>query len=61
MGDELLTIFPAAQIVRRSPSTLRAWGDSGKVKVIRTSNGMRLFERRELEEIRARLEREEME
>jgi DNA-binding transcriptional MerR regulator len=43
--DNLLTVFAVAQILNRSPSTIRKYEGEGKLKAVRTSAGARLFRR----------------
>jgi excisionase family DNA binding protein len=49
--DEFLGPYDASKIAGVSPQTVRSWGDTGKLSVIRTAGGMRLFRRSELEEL----------
>jgi DNA-binding transcriptional MerR regulator len=57
--DELLGPYDASKIADVSPQTVRSWGDQGKLSVIRTAGGMRLFKRSEVEALAA--ERKETE
>jgi excisionase family DNA binding protein len=45
MQNDLLTVFTVAQILNRSPSTVRKYEAEGKLKALRTSAGARLFRR----------------
>lgn len=45
MQNELLTVFTVAQLLNRSPSTVRKYEAEGKLKALRTSAGDRLFRR----------------
>ena len=54
--DEFLTVSQAAAFIGVSPSTLRNWDRTGKVKAIRHPvNGYRLYRRVELRRIMDRL------
>jgi len=47
--DELLSPYDASKIADVSSQTVRSWADQGKLSVIRTAGGMRLFKRSEVE------------
>jgi len=49
--EELLGPYDASKIAKVSPQTVRSWGDQGKLTVIRTAGGMRLFKRGEVEDL----------
>lgn len=49
--DELLGPYDASKIANVSAQTVRTWGDQGKLTVIRTAGGMRLFRRSEVEQL----------
>jgi excisionase family DNA binding protein len=49
MQNDLLTVFTVAQILNRSPSTIRKYEGEGKLKAVRTSAGARLFRRATVE------------
>jgi len=49
MQNDLLTVFAVAQLLNRSPSTIRKYEADGKLKALRTSSGDRLFRRRDVE------------
>jgi excisionase family DNA binding protein len=49
--DEFLGPYDASKVAGVSTSTVRLWGDQGKLTVIRTAGGMRLFRRSEVEAI----------
>ena len=48
-NDDLLTVFTVAQILNRSPSTVRQYETQGKLKAVRSSAGDRLFRRCDVE------------
>ena len=49
MQNELLTVFCVAQLLNRSPSTVRKYEAEGKLRALRTSAGARLFRRSDVE------------
>ena len=49
MQNDLLTVFTVAQILNRSPSTIRKYETEGQLKAVRTSAGARLFRRCDVE------------
>jgi DNA-binding transcriptional MerR regulator len=54
MADaELMTITPGSRVAEISTSYLRFLADRGQVPVARTSSGLRLFKRSDLEALRA--------
>lgn len=56
--DEYLTVNEAAELIGVSPSTLRNWDRSGKLKATRHPlNKYRLYSREELEKLLASMER----
>jgi excisionase family DNA binding protein len=61
MQNELLTVFTVAQILNRSPSTIRKYEGEGRLKAVRTSAGARLFRRADVERFMKHRERSEAE
>ena len=59
-STEYLLIFDAAKLVDRTPSTIRRWADQGVLPCLRASTGVRLFERRVVEQFAAELREREM-
>ena len=57
MPDKFLLISEASRLLGVAPATLRVWEADGKIGAVRTSGGVRLFDRRAVE--RLRVEREE--
>jgi excisionase family DNA binding protein len=53
MDIKLCFTSEAARILRCNEQTARQWADSGKVSVVRTAGGVRLFDRAELERLAA--------
>ena len=49
MQNDLLTVFTVAQLLKRSPSTIRKYEAEGRLKAVRTSAGARLFRRAAVE------------
>jgi len=43
----------AARLVRVGEMTIRRWANTGKLHVVRTAAGLRVFDRRELERVAA--------
>ena len=58
-SSEYLLIFDAAKVLDRTPSTLRRWADQGMLPCLRASTGVRLFERRVVEQFAAELRERE--
>lgn len=46
---QLLTVGEAAKLLDRSTDTVRSYAANGKLPVIRTLGGLRLFERSDVE------------
>jgi excisionase family DNA binding protein len=57
MEDELLTTSAAARVLGVASETVRYWQNTGKLRAVKASGGVRLFVRDEVE--RVRREREE--
>ena len=57
--DEFLGPYDASKIAQVSPQTVRTWADQGKLNVIRTAGGMRLFKRSEVEALAQKRKTEE--
>lgn len=53
MDRDLLTVADASRILRLVPATVRHLADSGKLPVMRTESGMRLFCRQDVERLAA--------
>jgi predicted site-specific integrase-resolvase len=45
MDEDFLEPAQAARIWETTPATARRWGDEGRVPMIRTAGGQRLFKR----------------
>ena len=58
-GDDVLMVGEVARIIRRCEDTVRRLADGGVLPAIRTSRGLRIFERRAVEEFAARLREQE--
>jgi excisionase family DNA binding protein len=52
-NGEFLTVNDVAKVGDASAATVRLWADSGKLPVIRTASGMRLFRRADVERLLA--------
>lgn len=52
--DDLLTVTPASLILRLSDNGTRLLADSGALPCLRTATGVRLFRRRDVEELARR-------
>ena len=52
---EILTIGEAARELHIAVETARDWSDSGKLPVLRTAGGMRLFRREDIDRAKADL------
>ena len=50
MGDDLLSITPAAHVCGVSTDTLRRWANAGDIEAVRVAGGLRLFRRTHLED-----------
>ncbi len=44
-GDELLTPSEVARLAGVTPAAVRGWADTGRLPVLRTPAGLRLFRR----------------
>jgi excisionase family DNA binding protein len=55
--DEYLRVGPAARLLHVSPQTLARWATNGKIHFDVTIGGHRRFPRREIERLRAELQR----
>jgi hypothetical protein len=53
MSNSLLTVADASRILHLVPATVRLLADSGKLPVMRTESGMRLFCRQDVERLAA--------
>ena len=51
--DELLMTAEAAKLLDRTPSTIRLWERLGKLQARRTPSGVRLFSRKQVEQLAA--------
>ena len=51
-NDDLLTTSPAARFLEVSDNSLRGWADKGRVPCLRLANGIRVFRRTDLEQLR---------
>jgi excisionase family DNA binding protein len=49
MEDELLSPTEVARLACVSPCAVRLWADEGRLPVLRTAAGMRLFRRADVE------------
>jgi excisionase family DNA binding protein len=58
-GDDVVMVGEAARIIARSEDTVRRLADQGLLPAIRISRGLRLFQRRTVEEFAARLREQE--
>jgi excisionase family DNA binding protein len=50
-GEPLIMVSEAARVARVSPDTIRRWEQSGRLEAIRTSGGIRLFSRADVERV----------
>jgi excisionase family DNA binding protein len=57
MQDEFLTTSAAARVLGVASETVRYWENTGKLRAVKASGGIRLFAREEVD--RMRREREE--
>ena len=48
---KFLTVSEFARAVNRTPATVRGWANDGRVEVLRTESGVRLFRRSEVERV----------
>ncbi len=53
MELDLLTATDAGRLVDRSADTMRRWANEGRVRVIRSSDGTRLFRRADIMKLAA--------
>lgn len=51
--SEALSVSEAARQLKVSAQTVREWADHGKLPVMRTSSGQRIFLRTDVERLRA--------
>lgn len=51
--EQLLTVGTAARLIGISPDLVRHWADTGRLRCVRTTTGLRLFERRDVDAIAA--------
>lgn len=51
MNIELMTASAVAKLTGVTPATVRLWADLGRLPVQRTTSGMRLFDRRDVERL----------
>lgn len=49
--EQFMSSHDASRIAGVSPATVRLWANTGKLAAIRTSGGMRLFRRSEVEAV----------
>jgi excisionase family DNA binding protein len=52
--EELMTSYDASRIADVSAATIRLWANRGKLTAIRTTGGVRLFKRSEVEAVAQR-------
>jgi DNA-binding transcriptional MerR regulator len=50
---ELLTAGDVAKLTGVTPAAVRYWGEKGRLSVIRTAGGVRLYDRGEVERLAA--------
>jgi excisionase family DNA binding protein len=50
-ASTLLTASEAARILNKSVQTVREWADQGRLPMVRTAAGWRMFDRQEIERI----------
>ena len=55
--QELFTTSAAARLIGRSSESVRAYARAGRIAATRTTTGLRLFRRADLERLAAELER----
>ena len=55
---QILTVSEAARVLGIAPKTARVWADRGRLPVVRTEAGWRLFWRRDVERLAERRRRE---
>ena len=48
---ELLTVSHAARALKVAANTVRLWERQGKLPVLRTTSGVRLFDRRDIDRL----------
>jgi excisionase family DNA binding protein len=52
-NEQLLTVSRAARMLEVASETVRAMADSGRLPVVRTTSGLRLFNRGDVEALAA--------
>lgn len=57
MRQDLLTPAEVARLLDVTPETVRGWANAGKIPVLRTQTGRRLFERDQVERLAQERER----
>lgn len=55
-NQQLLTVSRAARMLEVASETVRAMADSGRLPVVRTTTGLRLFSRHDVEALAAERE-----
>jgi excisionase family DNA binding protein len=57
--SDLILSSEAARILGVSAQSVRAWANRGRLRAMKTANGLRVFARADVEALRASIEREQ--